>query len=205
MTLVTQADYAKQHGVSRKTVTKWKDGGYLVLSGGKVDAEATDAVLKDRKLGRFGRDRARVTAASASNGAAGGSGPRVGAATGDDPDDIDVLVHDIDDMIADILAGRFMGYAAAERIKENAAALKGLMIARKEAGEVIDLASAEAAMFEAFRSYRDAWLNFPARVGALMAADLGVDADKMTEALTAHVQSHLAELGEPVAEFGGED
>lgn len=202
MTLVTQADYAKHHDVSRKTVTKWKDASYLVLSGGKVDVEATDTVLKDRKLGRF---KGSVTAKVAGNKAAKSSGSVSTSAMSDDPDDIDVLVHDIDDMIADILAGRFMGYAAAERIKENAAALKGLMLARKEAGEVIDLASAESTMFEMYRAYRDAWLNFPSRVGALMAADLGIDADKMTEALTAHVQSHLAELGEPVAEFSGED
>lgn len=205
MALVTQADYAKQHGVSRKTVTKWKDASYLVLSGGKVDVEATDAVLKDRRLGRFGRDGKSVTAPADGNSSPRGQKPITEFDPASPPADIDILVHNIDDMIADILAGRFMGFAAAERIKENAAALKSLMIARKEAGEVIDLASAEATMFEAFRSYRDAWLNFPSRVGALLAADLGIDADKMIEALTVHVQSQLVELGEPSAEFGGED
>ena len=45
MTLVTQAEYAKHHSVSRKTVTKWKDGDYLVLSNGKVDLEKTDLTI----------------------------------------------------------------------------------------------------------------------------------------------------------------
>src|SRR3546814_3196108 len=53
MALVTQADFAKSHGVSRKTATIWKAKGYLVLKGDKVDADASDHRLKDLSLGRF--------------------------------------------------------------------------------------------------------------------------------------------------------
>jgi phage terminase Nu1 subunit (DNA packaging protein) len=59
--IVSQAEFARQHGVSRKTVTKWKAEGRLVLVGGDVDVEATDARLFDAELGKF---RAEVTTAA---------------------------------------------------------------------------------------------------------------------------------------------
>ena len=45
MAQVTQADLARLYGVSRKTVTKWKAEGRLVLSGEFVDLEETRARL----------------------------------------------------------------------------------------------------------------------------------------------------------------
>jgi len=46
MTLLTQAEYARQCGVSRQAVGQWKGDGRLVLQGSQVDAEASDAALK---------------------------------------------------------------------------------------------------------------------------------------------------------------
>ena len=63
-------------------------------------------------------------------------------------------------------------------------------------GEVIDRARAIAHAFRFAREVRDAWLNWPARVSALMAADLGVDAHAMHTALEKHVRQHLDELAE---------
>jgi hypothetical protein len=52
-------------------------------------------------------------------------------------------------------------------------------------------------MFSSWRaSERDAWLNWPARVSAQMAATLGVDPHTMHIALEAAVREHLIELGE---------
>lgn len=45
MSTATQASFARLHGVSRKTVTDWKARGYLRLSGGSVDVEASNAAL----------------------------------------------------------------------------------------------------------------------------------------------------------------
>ena len=42
----------------------------------------------------------------------------------------------------------------------------------------------------------DAWLNWPARISAQMAAKLGVDPHTMHIALEAAVREHLQELGE---------
>jgi phage terminase Nu1 subunit (DNA packaging protein) len=50
---VSQADFARLHGVSRKTVTQWKAEGRLAIVAGEVDVEATDARLSDAGLGKF--------------------------------------------------------------------------------------------------------------------------------------------------------
>lgn len=45
MNLISQADFARLHDVSRKTVTTWKKRGYIELSGGLVDVERSNAKL----------------------------------------------------------------------------------------------------------------------------------------------------------------
>ena len=63
-------------------------------------------------------------------------------------------------------------------------------------GELVDRPQAIAHVFKLARSERDAWLNWPARISAQMAARLGVDAHTMHVALDAAVREHLQELGE---------
>ena len=63
-------------------------------------------------------------------------------------------------------------------------------------GELVDRAKAVAQVFKLARDERDAWVNWPARVTAVMAADLGVDAHAMHTSLEHHVRDHLAELAE---------
>ena len=63
-------------------------------------------------------------------------------------------------------------------------------------GELVDRPQAIAHVFKLARSERDAWLNWPARISAQMAARLGVDPHAMHVALEAAVREHLQELGE---------
>lgn len=63
-------------------------------------------------------------------------------------------------------------------------------------GELVDRPQAIAHVFKLARSERDAWLNWPARISAQMAAKLGVDSHTMHIALEAAVREHLQELGE---------
>jgi hypothetical protein len=63
-------------------------------------------------------------------------------------------------------------------------------------GELVDRAKAVAQVFKLARDERDAWVNWPARVAAIMAAELEVDAHRMHTALERHVREHLAELVE---------
>ena len=63
-------------------------------------------------------------------------------------------------------------------------------------GELVDRPQAIAHVFKLARAERDAWLNWPARVSAQMAAKLGVDAHAMHVALEAALREHLQELGD---------
>jgi hypothetical protein len=62
-------------------------------------------------------------------------------------------------------------------------------------GELIDRPQAIAHVFKLARSERDAWLNWPARVSAQLAAKLELDAHTMHVALENAVREHLQELG----------
>jgi hypothetical protein len=103
-----------------------------------------------------------------------------------------------------ILGGEFVGEAEAIQVKENGLALKHMLDAQQKAGDLIALEVAEGILFETQRAQRDVWLNFPTKVGPLIAAELGVDADRLIEALTTHVHQQCADLGEPDADFRGQ-
>jgi hypothetical protein len=62
--------------------------------------------------------------------------------------------------------------------------------------ELVDRAKAVAQVFRLARDERDAWVNWPARVAAMIAAELEVDAHKLHTALERQVREHLAELAE---------
>ena len=71
-------------------------------------------------------------------------------------------------------------------------------------GELVDRARAETLMFRLAREERDAWVTWPARTAALMAAELtaalgngsGVDAALMQKVLEAHVRAQIDSLAE---------
>jgi hypothetical protein len=63
-------------------------------------------------------------------------------------------------------------------------------------GELVDRAKALAQVFRLARDERDAWVNWPARVSAMIAAELEVDPHKLHTVLESHVCDHLAELAE---------
>jgi phage terminase Nu1 subunit (DNA packaging protein) len=46
--LVSQAEYARHRGKSRQYISRLAKAGVLVMRGGKVDLQASDAVLDDR-------------------------------------------------------------------------------------------------------------------------------------------------------------
>ena len=62
--------------------------------------------------------------------------------------------------------------------------------------ELVDRAKAIAHVFRIARAERDAWLSWPARVSAQMAAELEVDSHKMHVMLESYVRQHLSELSD---------
>jgi len=63
-------------------------------------------------------------------------------------------------------------------------------------GELVDRAKAVAQVFKLARDERDAWVNWPTRVAAMIAAELEVDPHHLHTVLERHVRDHLAELAE---------
>lgn len=66
----------------------------------------------------------------------------------------------------------------------------------KMRGELIDRNKTMAMVFGLARQERDAWINWPVRVAALMANDVGADVHAVQIALDRYVRSHLAEMAE---------
>jgi hypothetical protein len=62
--------------------------------------------------------------------------------------------------------------------------------------ELVDRSKALSHVFRLARAERDAWVGWPARVSAQMAADLEVDAHKMHVTLENYVREHLSELAD---------
>ncbi|MFV8985336.1 hypothetical protein [Serratia fonticola] len=182
MTTMTQVDYAKHAGVDRKTVGRWiKAGKYIVLDGELIDVEASDkalATLRDSKDPRT-KNAAKKKTVNVTGKSA-------------DDDSTEATVKQI--MLA---TGAKMSREEASRVKENYLALLTKLEFEKEDGQLVDLSVAEDVLFKAFRAQRDAWMNWPSRVAPLMAADLDVPADRMTEVLIEHVHKHISGLGEP--------
>ena len=64
-------------------------------------------------------------------------------------------------------------------------------------GELVDRARTTALVFRLARAERDAWLQWPARIAATLAAELGVEAHAMQTVLERSLREQLDELAEP--------
>ena len=67
-------------------------------------------------------------------------------------------------------------------------------------GELVDRAKAVAQVFRLARDERDAWVNWPARVAAMIAAELEVDPHQLHTVLERQVREHLERAGRGPAE-----
>jgi hypothetical protein len=66
----------------------------------------------------------------------------------------------------------------------------------KMKGELVDRARAVSTVFDLARRERDAWIGWPPRVAANMAAELGADPHRVEQVLDRYLREHLAELAE---------
>ena len=73
---------------------------------------------------------------------------------------------------------------------------------QKLKGELVDRDRAEALVFRLARETRDAWVNWPARAAALIAAELGLEPATMQKVLEALVRAQLDELSEVRLDLG---
>lgn len=213
MTLLSLTAYANTHGASRQAAAKWKSKGALVFSGDLVDVTASDGRMRNLGLGRFKAGAATDTPSPATAPRNRRKvAPAVAAVVDEVVTDFTAAIESdaIDEEIAggfieQLLAGQFRSKVQASAIKENALALKHLLVAQKEAGRLIEIEQAEKVIFDDRRAARDAWMSWPGRFAPLLAADLDIDGPTLAEALKPYVHQQLDELGEPGLDWSGAD
>ena len=165
--------YARHRGVSDAAVRKAIAAGRITPEGdGTVDPERADAEwARNTEAPRTGTRTKPVRVAVPPESAPVGEGQASLPSCG-----------------ASLLQARTVNEVVkAQTNKVRLARLKG---------ELVDRNQAIAHVFKLSRAERDAWLNWPARISAQMAAKLGVDAHTMHVALEAAVREHLQELGD---------
>jgi hypothetical protein len=181
---MSEREYAAHAGISRGAVQKARASGRLVLhADGSIDAAASDArraQATDPGKQPVGRAALKPVPAGA-----------VGAVS-------ETLREQ--GLPAPTAAGG-MTYLQARTANEVLKAQERRIRLQKLKGEVVDRARAVALVFRLARQERDAWAGWPARVAAMMAADLGVGAHAMQTVLETHVRQHLGELAELRTEF----
>ncbi|HFE2971454.1 TPA: hypothetical protein ACF21V_000016 [Klebsiella quasipneumoniae subsp. similipneumoniae] len=187
---MNQSDFAKLHNVSRKTVTMWKSRGWLIMSGDDIDVAASNAQLE-----KYRKTVNRPSKNDALPPAKKNITPTPPVVNDRDDNGLPSLENIAKDFILE--NGAELSLDGARRVKENYLALLTKLEFQQKDGQLIEMTVAEEVLFNAFRQQRDSWLNWPSRVAPLMAADLGVPADRMTEVLIEHVHKHISVLGEP--------
>lgn len=205
---LSQAEFARHRGVSRKAVTGWKQKDLLVFSeAGLVDVEASEWNLDQRPANYRGGVTHRPVRAVPGNTVSaepkapakpkpdtwqtiGEAMPRPGAVPTEGDDDEAGLDP------------TNLPLPLAIRRKENFLGLQRKQEVEKNEGKLVDREAAEKLFFDQARDVRDAWLSWPARVAIPMADELKVDPRALTAILNAYVKQHLSELGDPEADFG---
>ncbi|NWC92633.1 MULTISPECIES: hypothetical protein [unclassified Pseudomonas] len=143
MAIVSQAEYARLRGVSKKTVTQWKRDGKLVLADGGVDVEATDSYLKKyRAAGLKGN----------SEGNGGNALPHPLAGETNEQAALRILS----------IGGANMSLEEAKRVKENYLALLNQLEYDQKSGAVVLVADVAAAVGREYSQVRTRLLAIPA-------------------------------------------
>ena len=176
---VSERQYAAHAGITRGAVSKARLSGRLVLHpDGSIDA------------GKFDRRRASTTDPSQQRGRhAPNLRPVPQAAVG-------AVAETLEEQGLPAPQASGMTFLQARTANEVLKARLRRMELQQREGELVDRARATALVFRLARQERDVWLGWPARVAALMAVELGVDAHALQTVLETHVREHLASLAE---------
>jgi len=190
---MSERAYANHAGLSRGAIQKAKVAGRLVLHGdSSINAAASDkkrvATTDPSKQRRTAKAKlkpvpnAALSAVGDTLREQGMSAPATGTST-----------------------TFLQAKTANEVLKTQERRLK----LQKMKGELVDKACATALVFRLAREERDAWINWPARAAALMAAELSaalseagqdvtLETSLMQNILEAHVRAQLVDLGQNV-------
>ena len=195
--------YAAHRGCSESAVRKAIATGRIVTEvDGTIDAARADAMWDARtdpaqQRGAHARATAAETAATTATAKAALNKPVPRAAL----DAVKDTLREAGSEPGAAEGGGEVSFVRARMANEVLKAQTARVRLQKMKGEVVDRARATAMVFDLARRERDAWLNWPPRVAALMAAELGVEAHQMETVLERHVRAHLGELAEVKVEL----
>jgi hypothetical protein len=199
---MSEREYAACAGLSRGAIQKAKLAGRLVLhADGSIDAAASDtrrAAATDPSKQRGSRAPER----SAERPSASRDGPPTSSSAPAQklkpvPNAAVAAVGDtLRENGLPVPSGTGATFLQAKTANEVLKSQERRLKLQKLKGELVDRARAEALVFRLARETRDAWVNWPARAAALIAAELGLDPAAMQKVLEAHVRAHLDELGQ---------
>jgi hypothetical protein len=197
---LSERAYAARVGLSRGAIQKAKDAGRLVLfPDGSIDAGASDR----RRAEMTDPSKVRGERRTATNSpAAGPPASKLKPV----PEAAVTAVGDTlrENGLAAPVVGGGTTFLQAKTANEVLKAQERRLRLQRLKGELIDRARAETLVFRLAREERDAWVTWPARVAALMAAELNaalgdgttLEASVMQNVLEAHVRTQLGSLAE---------
>ena len=172
---LNKREYARHRGCNESSVRKAIASGRISTNpDGTIDPKTADKQWspRSRTPARSKRSSHRQVAVSSE------ALDQVRAAVGKGTNG-----HDGDVLLVDARLAKMINEAEQVRLKTEQ--MRSRLLEREQV---------EHQMFARFRQSRDAWLSWPARVSALMAAELGVDQADVVAVLEQHVQEQLADL-----------
>jgi hypothetical protein len=180
--IVSQAEFARLRGVSRKTVTAWKRQERLLLtSDGKVDVAGSEKLLALRPgIYRGGKIKAA---------------PGEKQATGKD---VPPILDRSPEEIADSTKWTLI---EAQRVKEVYLALLRKQEFEIEQGELVEIEAVGREVEREYSMVRERLLTIPGKVSASLA---GCDRAVIESKLLDEITEALAELHEPGKSDGGQ-
>ncbi len=187
--------FARHRGVSRKTVYQWLAKGLISKEpNGRVDRERADQQLasEGRVATTVQREQPMEPVSLAAVGSVQETLAEAGETIGQSaPDDLGGL-NGAGVTLTDARKAKTIQDTHLTRLK-----------VQQLRGELVDRKMAESQAFAAGRLERDAWMAWPARVAAQMAADLRLESREVHTVLEQYVHEHLAELSDTQATVTG--
>ncbi|EJM20182.1 hypothetical protein PMI21_01084 [Pseudomonas sp. GM18] len=152
---MNQSEFATLHGVSRKTVTKWKERGWLVFAGNELDVGASNALIA-----KYRRDGLEVVT-QAGQGNKGGqkktsvtsTSKRVTVNAGETVEQATARIL--------IATGANMTIDEAKRVKENYLALREQLEYDRESRQVVAVEDVVKAVGDEYAKVRSRLLAIP--------------------------------------------
>jgi hypothetical protein len=183
--------YARHRGVSHVAVKKAIDTGRITpLPDGTIDPLAADAQWAANTTPTRRSVAAEPQEAPQTAAAAVRTIPQASASASSRPQ------RDVAEPPTPALSTGGTSLLQARTVNEVVKAQTNKVRLARLKGELVDRSQAVAHVFKLARAERDAWLNWPARISAQMAAGLNVDPHVLHVALDAAVCQQLQELGD---------